>query len=96
MSQSGLGSSSSKNFSYNNFQSPKSMSTRVMNAKKSSGGKKKKILQSVGKELKNNPPRILAKTAKKKGKAAANKQRVAILLSKARKAGAKIPGDKKA
>jgi len=47
--------------------------------------KTKKILSSVGKELKKNPPRILAKTKKKKGKKAMEKQRVAILLSKARK-----------
>ena len=52
--------------------------------------KSKKILSRVGKELKKNPPKILAKTTKKKGKAQAQKQRVAILLSKARKAGAKI------
>lgn len=56
--------------------------------------KNKKILKSVGKEIKQNPPRVLAKTAKKSGKAQADKQKVAILLSKARKAGAKIPGDK--
>ncbi len=55
--------------------------------------KTKDVLQKVGHEIKTNPPRILAKTAKKKGKAQANKQRVAILLNKARKAGAKIPGD---
>lgn len=95
MSQTGLGSSSSKNFSFNNFQNPSSVSTRVNNAKKSgSGSRKKRILQKVGKEIKNNPPRILAKTAKKKGKKAAGKQKVAILLNKARAAGAKIPGDK--
>lgn len=52
--------------------------------------KTKRILSNVGKELKNNPPKILAKTKRKKGKAAAEKQRVAILLSKARKRGAKI------
>ena len=52
--------------------------------------KSKSIIKKVGHELKVNPPRILAKTAKKKGKAAAEKQRVAILLSKARRAGAKI------
>lgn len=52
--------------------------------------KSKAILSRVGKELKSNPPRVLAKTAKKKGKAQADKQRVAILLSKARKAGAKV------
>jgi len=53
--------------------------------------KTQKILKSVGHELKTKPPRILAKTAKKKGAAAAEKQRKAILLSKARERGAKIP-----
>lgn len=52
--------------------------------------KSQSILKRVGHEIKTNPPRILAKTAKKKGAAAAKKQKVAILLSKARKAGAKI------
>lgn len=42
-------------------------------------------------EIKKNPPGVLAKTAAKKGPAAANKQRVAIGLSKARRAGARIP-----
>ena len=50
-----------------------------------------RILQSMGAELKQNPPEILGKTRRKKGKAAAEKQRVAILLSKARDAGARIP-----
>lgn len=96
MPQSGLGSSSSKNFSYNNFQSPSSMSTRVKNAKQSgSGSRKKRLIAAAGKEVKNNPPKILAKTAKKKGKKVASKQQVAIILNKARAAGAKIPGDKK-
>lgn len=36
-------------------------------------------------EIKANPPAILAKTAKKKGAKAANKQRVAIGLNKARR-----------
>lgn len=49
-----------------------------------------KLLSSIGEELKENPPEVLAKTRKKKGKAAAEKQRVAILLSKARKAGARV------
>lgn len=49
-----------------------------------------KLLSSIGGELKENPPEVLAKTRKKKGKAAAEKQRVAILLSKARKAGARV------
>lgn len=43
------------------------------------------ILASVGKELKDNPPSILKKTHRKKGAKAAEKQRVAILLSKAHK-----------
>jgi hypothetical protein len=42
-------------------------------------------------ELKKNPPAILAKTAKKEGPAQADRQRVAIGLSKARAAGARIP-----
>jgi hypothetical protein len=37
--------------------------------------------------MKVNPPKQLAKTARKFGKADANKQRVAIMLSKARKSG---------
>lgn len=56
-------------------------------AKKS---KASKILSSVGRELKKNPPKVLAKTRRKKGAKAAKKQRVAILLSKARKRGARI------
>jgi len=48
------------------------------------------ILEHIGHEMKVNPPRILAKTRKKKGAAQAENQRVAILLSKARKAGAHI------
>ena len=54
----------------------------------------KKILCKAGKELKKNPPRILAKTAAKKGAEAAKRQKVAILSSKAKKAGAKV-GKKK-
>lgn len=49
------------------------------------------ILESVGQELKTNPPRVLANTKRKLGVAKAGKQRVAILLSKARKLGANIP-----
>ena len=45
------------------------------------------ILKKIAREMKKNPPAVLAKTEKKKGKKAAEKQRVAILLSKARKAG---------
>lgn len=58
--------------------------------------KSRNILESVGRELKDNPPAVLAKTRSKKGSGAANKQRVAILLSKARKDGAKVPGRKSA
>lgn len=57
--------------------------------------KTQKILKSMGHEMKMNPPKILAKTAKKEGSAQAAKQKVAILLSKARAAGAKIPEGKK-
>lgn len=53
--------------------------------------KKERILQEVGHELKENPPEILAKTRRKKGKEAAEEQRRAILLSKARRRGARIP-----
>lgn len=53
-------------------------------------GKTRRILKSVGHELKKNPPKILAKTRRKKGKAAAERQRKAILLSKARRRGARI------
>ena len=49
-----------------------------------------RILENVGEELKNNPPSILEKTRRKKGAEAAEKQRVAILLNKARKRGARI------
>jgi hypothetical protein len=54
-------------------------------------GKSQGILESVGKEIKENPPKILASTAAKYGPDRAKKQRVAILLSKARKAGASVP-----
>lgn len=48
-------------------------------------------LKAAFSEIKQNPPAILEKTAKKKGPAQAAKQRVAIGLSKARRAGARIP-----
>ena len=44
----------------------------------------REALEQAGREIKKNPPAILAKTRRKKGKKAAEKQRVAILLSKAR------------
>ena len=52
--------------------------------------KSKRILKMVGHELKTNPPEILAKTRAKKGEQAAHDQFVAILLSKARKKGARV------
>jgi len=55
------------------------------------GTKTAKKLQSAFHEMKENPPAILAKTRKKEGAAQANRQRVAIGLSKARAAGARIP-----
>lgn len=55
------------------------------------GKKTKRVLQNVGRELKENPPAILKKTRRKQGKEAAEDQRKAILLSKARKRGAKVP-----
>lgn len=57
-------------------------------AKKSETQKKVKAAFS---EVKKNPPKVLAKTKKKSGTAQANKQRVAIALSKARQAGANVP-----
>lgn len=47
-------------------------------------------------EVMHNEPKVVAKTREKKGAAQAHKQEVAIALSKARKAGAKIPYFKKA
>jgi hypothetical protein len=49
------------------------------------------ILESVGHELKVNPPKQLARTRRKFGAETAARQKTAILLSKARKAGASIP-----
>lgn len=49
-----------------------------------------KILQKMGHEMKMKPPAILAKTMRKHGKTSMERQRKAILLSKARSAGAKI------
>ncbi len=48
-------------------------------------------LRAIGHELKERPPRILAKTRAKFGRARAEKQRKAILLSKARRAGVRVP-----
>lgn len=49
------------------------------------------VLHTVGREMKERPPRILSSTRRKFGPARAEAQRKAILLSKARKAGANIP-----
>ena len=53
--------------------------------------KTKDTLESVGHELKESPPKILTSTRAKYGPARAAKQRTAILLSKARRMGARIP-----
>ena len=50
-----------------------------------------RVLADVGHELKHNPPKVLGRTRRKFGKARAEKQRRAILLSKARKRGHFIP-----
>lgn len=44
-------------------------------------------IEAAGHEMKENPPKQLAKTAKKFGKKRARKQKIAIMLSKARKGG---------
>ena len=49
-----------------------------------------RILQKMGHEMKERPPAVIAKTMRKQGKAAMERQRKAILLSKARAAGAKV------
>jgi len=50
-------------------------------------------LSTIGSELKSNPPAVLRATRRKFGvnSVKASKQRTAILLSKARQAGVKIP-----
>lgn len=55
------------------------------------GIKSQAKIEAAGHEMKVNPPKILAKTQKKFGKKRMEKQKVAIMLSKAREAGAKIP-----
>lgn len=52
-------------------------------------------LEAIGKELKVNPPAVLNSTKRKFGAQRAEKQRKAILLSKGREAGVKIPSVKK-
>jgi hypothetical protein len=57
---------------------------------KATGDDAKKVASAFH-EIHANPPKILAHTARKFGKADADRQRVAIGLSKARAAGAKVP-----
>ncbi len=52
--------------------------------------KTEKILSSVGRELKRDEPAIVGKARIKHGERAARKQETAILLSKARRRGARI------
>jgi hypothetical protein len=56
--------------------------------------KSKGLIESAGREMKDNPPAILASTRRKFGSARAESQRRAILLSKARAKGARIPKPK--
>jgi len=49
--------------------------------------KSQRLIEKAGHELKANPPAVLRR---KRGKAR-EKQRVAIMLAKARKAGARVP-----
>jgi hypothetical protein len=57
----------------------------IIQRRKIGGSVNKPKLSKAFKELKKNPPFVLRKTRRKKGKARANKQRVAIAYSKARK-----------
>jgi len=52
---------------------------------------KSSTLSAIGAEMKANPPAIVNATRRKFGVGRAEKQRKAILLSKARAAGVKIP-----
>lgn len=51
---------------------------------------KSKLLQRAFHEVKHNEPRAVAATRRKKGSKAAQKQKIAIALSKARRAGADV------
>jgi hypothetical protein len=52
---------------------------------------KSNALEAIGHEMKVNPPAVVNATRRKFGADRAEKQRKAILLSKARSAGVKIP-----
>lgn len=54
-------------------------------------GTTRQITRRAFREVNRNEPGAVKKTRKKKGKAAAERQRTAIALSKARRAGAGIP-----
>lgn len=51
----------------------------------------KSTLGAIGAELKANPPAVVNATRRKFGVARAEKQKTAILLSKARQAGVNVP-----
>ena len=48
-------------------------------------------LQAAGHEVKHDEPAIVGRTRRKFGAARAKKQKTAIILDKARRAGARIP-----
>jgi len=47
--------------------------------------KRETKLHEIFREMKHNPPKVLAKTRRKSGAKRANKQRIAIAMSKARR-----------
>lgn len=53
--------------------------------------KSRALIDAAFREVKGSPPARVKQTKRTRGKAAARKQAVAIALSKARKAGARIP-----
>lgn len=58
---------------------------------KSKKDQKDRIISGVAKEMRRDPPKVLSSTKKKFGVVRAERQRKAILLSKSRKLGARIP-----
>ena len=56
-----------------------------LNAPKFKSYPKRESIERAGHEMKSNPPAQLAKTKKKFGKKKARAQKIAIMLSKARK-----------
>lgn len=57
-------------------------------------GRSAQILEDVGRELKENPPKVVEEQRRKEGNAKAERVRRAILLDKSRRRGARIPKDK--